>query len=76
MGSYASRDSQTGLFTNSFSDADLLATVKSESPVQSKEIAARFDCTTRNARIRLNQLVTDGKVTVEQVGPTKLYYPI
>ena len=67
------RDSDTGQYTPSHSDEDLLAYLDAEGPVGTQTVADRFDYQQPTAYRRLRQLEQEGKVTSERVGNALLW---
>ena len=67
------RDSDTGQYTPSHSDEDLLAYLNAAGPTSTQAVADQFEYQQPTAYRRLRQLEQEGKVTSERVGNALLW---
>jgi predicted HTH transcriptional regulator len=61
-------EDRSGPFEKKYSDDDLLAFIKQEEVVTTKEVANHFDYHLQTARRRLKALAQDGRLNQKDVG--------
>jgi len=70
---YDERDTETQRFTPTYSDEEFLEAVRKLEVAGSSEVADQVDCTTENARVRLNKLTDRGELRKREVGGRNVY---
>jgi DeoR/GlpR family transcriptional regulator of sugar metabolism len=67
------RDSDSGQFQQSATDAEIIQFVRENGPIGSSDVAEEFDIATGTAYRRLRELDDRGKVDSLDVGPTLVW---
>lgn len=67
------RDPETGQFSETFSDAELVEAVKNSEPIGTSEIAEQFGCTQQAAYNRLSRLEDNEKISSKLVGGSRVW---
>lgn len=67
------RDSDSGKFTETYSDDEILAFLREEGPTGTADVADRFDYEQPSAYRRLRRLQEDGEIQSQKVGNAMLW---
>lgn len=71
---YDVRD-ESGRYTATYAEADILAAVREHAPAATQEVAEMVGFSRQNADYRLRRLADEGKVRRKKVGPTLVWLP-